>query len=96
MLTVPGLRMIGTAQRKGERDVCSFSMELDTGDVGSRAQPRRHRRSIRPPLRAAHPAPHLGSRATVRPSLAFYNTCEDIDTLVAALKRMQGGHAQRA
>ena len=32
------------------------------------------------------------SRATVRPSLALYNTCEDIDALVAAVHRIKTGH----
>jgi len=27
--------------------------------------------------------------SSVRPSLAFYNTCEDIDALVATLLRLQ-------
>jgi cysteine desulfurase/selenocysteine lyase len=27
----------------------------------------------------------------VRPSLAFYNTCADVDTLVAALLKLQAG-----
>jgi cysteine desulfurase/selenocysteine lyase len=26
--------------------------------------------------------------ATIRPSLAFYNTCEEIDALIAALHRL--------
>ena len=35
----------------------------------------------------------FGLEATVRPSLAFYNTCADIDALVAALLRLQAGRA---
>ncbi|MGC4075980.1 MAG: aminotransferase class V-fold PLP-dependent enzyme [Rubrivivax sp.] len=30
----------------------------------------------------------FGLEATVRPSLAFYNTCEEIDQLVAVLHRL--------
>jgi cysteine desulfurase/selenocysteine lyase len=30
----------------------------------------------------------FGLEATVRPSLAFYNTCEEIDCLVAVLRRL--------
>jgi cysteine desulfurase / selenocysteine lyase len=30
--------------------------------------------------------------STVRPSLAFYNTCEEIDALVAALWNLKLGH----
>ena len=32
----------------------------------------------------------FGLESTVRPSLAFYNICEDIDALVAALHRLKG------
>ena len=34
----------------------------------------------------------FGLETTVRPSLAFYNTCEEIDTLVATLHRLKTGH----
>jgi cysteine desulfurase/selenocysteine lyase len=30
----------------------------------------------------------FGVEATVRPSLAFYNTCEEVDLLVATLQRL--------
>jgi len=33
----------------------------------------------------------FGLETTVRPSLAPYNTCEDIDTLEATLHRLVGG-----
>lgn len=34
----------------------------------------------------------FGLESTVRPSLAVYNTCEDLDALTAALRRIQAGH----
>ena len=37
----------------------------------------------------------MGVESTVRPSLALYNTCEDIDALVAALLRLQAGRGHR-
>jgi cysteine desulfurase/selenocysteine lyase len=37
----------------------------------------------------------FGLEATVRASLALYNTCEDIDALVAALLRIQAGRVHR-
>jgi len=37
----------------------------------------------------------MGVESTVRPSLAFYNTCEEIDALVAALLRIQAGRGHR-
>jgi len=33
----------------------------------------------------------FGLESTVRATLALYNTCEDIDALVAALLRIQAG-----
>jgi cysteine desulfurase/selenocysteine lyase len=37
----------------------------------------------------------MGVEATVRPSLALYNTYEDVDALVAALLRIQAGRGHR-
>ena len=37
----------------------------------------------------------LGVESSVRPSLALYNTYEDIDALVAALLRLQAGRGHR-
>ncbi|HEY6766539.1 MAG TPA: aminotransferase class V-fold PLP-dependent enzyme, partial [Candidatus Sulfotelmatobacter sp.] len=37
----------------------------------------------------------MGVESSVRPSLAFYNTCEDIDALVAALLRFQADRGHR-
>ena len=33
----------------------------------------------------------FGLEATVRPSLAFYNTCEEVDALVAVVNRLAHG-----
>ncbi len=33
----------------------------------------------------------FGLETTVRPSLAFYNTCAEVDTLVTTLHRLVGG-----
>ena len=59
-----------------------------------RARPRGHRRALGPPLRAAS-LRRFGLEATVRPSLALYNTCEDIDALVDALRRLTAGRHPR-
>ena len=37
----------------------------------------------------------FGLEATVRPSLALYNTPEDVDALIAALQRIQTGRGKR-
>jgi cysteine desulfurase/selenocysteine lyase len=94
MLTVPGLKMIGTAKEKAS--VLSFVLAgHDTLDVGKALD--REGIAVRAGHHCAQPIlRRFGLEATVRPSLAFYNTCEDVDALVAALKRMQTGHAQRA
>jgi cysteine desulfurase/selenocysteine lyase len=34
-----------------------------------------------------------GLESTVRPSLAFYNTYEEVDRLVSTVKQIQGGQA---
>ena len=80
---VPGLRMIGTAPEKA--GVMSFVLDGAAPRTSAGARPGGHRGALRPPLRAADPAP-LRPRGTVRASLALYNTREDIDALVAALQ----------
>ena len=35
----------------------------------------------------------FGIEASVRPSLAFYNTCEEIDVLVATVWNLKNGRA---
>ena len=37
----------------------------------------------------------MGVESSVRPSLALYNTCEEIDALVAALLRIQSSRGHR-
>ncbi len=45
--------------------------------------------AVRAGHHCAEPILHrFGVKATVRPSLAFYNTCEEVDTLAAALHRL--------
>ncbi len=38
----------------------------------------------------------FGLESTVRPSLALYNTCEDIDALIAAVRRLQSSRGRRS
>ena len=38
----------------------------------------------------------FGVEATVRPSLAFYNTCEEIDRMLAVLRRLARGKGKLA
>jgi cysteine desulfurase / selenocysteine lyase len=94
LLTVPGLRLIGTAREKA--GVMSFVLDdVRTEDVGAALS--QEGIAVRSGHHCAQPIlRRMGVEATVRPSLAFYNTYEEIDTLVAALLRIQAGRGHRA
>jgi cysteine desulfurase / selenocysteine lyase len=93
LLTVPGLRLIGTAAEKAS--VMSFVLDdVRTEDVGVALN--QEGIAVRSGHHCAQPVlRRMGVEATVRPSLAFYNICEDIDALVAALLRIQAGRGHR-
>ena len=93
LLTVPGLRLIGTAREKA--GVMSFVLDdARTEDVGVALN--QEGIAVRSGHHCAQPIlRRMGVESTVRPSLAFYNTCEDIDALVAALLRLQAGRGHR-
>jgi cysteine desulfurase/selenocysteine lyase len=86
---VPGLTMIGTAAEKA--GVLSFVLDgIRTEDVGGALD--REGIAVRSGHHCAQPIlRRFGLESTVRASLAPYNTCEDIDALVAALLRLQSG-----
>jgi cysteine desulfurase/selenocysteine lyase len=92
MRLVPGLTFIGTAAEKAS--VLSFVLAgHDTLDVGKALD--REGIAVRAGHHCAQPIlRRFGLEATVRPSLAFYNTCADVDALVAALLRLQSGQAR--
>lgn len=83
---IPGLRLIGTAPEKA--GVLSFVIEGQrTEDVGSALN--REGIAVRSGHHCAQPIlRRFGVESSVRPSLAFYNTCADIDALIAALLRL--------
>jgi len=87
--TVPGLTLIGTAADKA--GVLSFVLDgFRTEEVGAALD--KEGIAVRSGHHCAQPIlRRFGLEATVRPSLALYNLCEDIDALVAALLRLQGG-----
>ncbi len=89
MRLVPGLTFIGTAAEKAS--VLSFILEgHNTLDVGKALD--REGIAVRAGHHCAQPIlRRFGLESTVRPSLAFYNTCADVDALVAALMKLQGG-----
>ncbi|HXV35754.1 MAG TPA: cysteine desulfurase [Myxococcota bacterium] len=80
---VPGLRLIGTAPEKAA--VLSFTIDgVHPHDVGSILD--HEGIAVRSGHHCAQPVmARFGVPATVRASLALYNTREDIDALVAAL-----------
>jgi cysteine desulfurase/selenocysteine lyase len=87
MMQVPGLRMIGTAADKAS--VLSFTLQGYTNDeVGKILN--EHGIAVRTGHHCAQPIlRRFGVESSVRPSLAFYNTCSDIDTLVNVLHRLK-------
>jgi cysteine desulfurase/selenocysteine lyase len=89
LLTVPGLHLIGTAREKAS--VLSFVLDgFRTEDVGKALN--QEGIAVRAGHHCAQPIlRRFGLETTVRPSLALYNTCEDVDALVAALLRIQAG-----
>jgi cysteine desulfurase / selenocysteine lyase len=93
LLTVPGLRLIGTAAEKA--GVLSFVLDdVRTEDVGTALN--EEGIAVRSGHHCAQPIlRRMGVEATVRPSLAFYNTCEDIDALLAALLKLQAARGHR-
>ena len=90
---VPGLTMIGIAEEKA--GVLSFVLDgVRTEVVGGLLD--QEGIAVRSGHHCAQPIlRRFGLESTVRASLAPYNTCEDIDALVAALLRIQSGRVGR-
>jgi cysteine desulfurase/selenocysteine lyase len=86
---IPGLRLIGTAQEKAS--VLSFVIDgYRTEDVGAALA--HEGIAVRAGHHCAQPiVRRFGLESTVRPSLAFYNTCEELDALGAALWKLKSG-----
>jgi cysteine desulfurase/selenocysteine lyase len=82
---IPGLRFIGTAQEKA--GVLSFVIDgCDPVDIGKALN--REGIAVRAGHHCAQPIlRRFGLEATVRPSLALYNTPADLDALAGALRR---------
>jgi cysteine desulfurase / selenocysteine lyase len=87
LLQVPGLRIIGTAKEKA--GVLSFVLAgFRTEEVGAALN--REGIAVRSGHHCAQPSlRRFGVETTVRPSLALYNSFEDIDALIAALFRLK-------
>ena len=93
LLAVPGLRLIGTAPDKA--GVLSFVLAgQKTEEVGGMLD--KEGIAVRSGHHCAQPIlRRFGLEATVRASLAPYNTREDLDALAAALHRIQAGSVSR-
>lgn len=86
MRAVPGLTMIGTPPQRAS--VLSFVLDgYDPAEVGSALD--RQGIAVRAGHHCAQPVlRRFGHESVVRPSLAMYNTCAEVDRLVAALQRL--------
>ena len=85
---IDGLTLIGTAKEK--TSVLSFVLKgHDTLDIGKALN--REGIAVRAGHHCAQPIlRRFGLEATVRPSLAFYNTLDEVDHLVTTIRHIQG------
>ncbi|MDB4986718.1 MAG: putative cysteine desulfurase, partial [Myxococcaceae bacterium] len=90
---IPGLRMIGTAAEKA--GVMSFVVEgLNTEQMGNALD--KYGVAVRSGHHCAQPIlRRFGVEHTIRASLAPYNTTEDLDILVDAVRRLANGRSRR-
>jgi cysteine desulfurase/selenocysteine lyase len=90
MVKIPGLHLIGTAKEK--TSVLSFVLDgFRTEDVGTALN--KNGIAVRSGHHCAQPIlRRFGHETTVRPSLAMYNTCEEIDRMIAVLWNLKSGH----
>jgi len=85
--SVSGLHLIGTAAEK--TSVLSFTLDgFESTEVGDALN--KEGIAVRSGHHCAQPIlRRFGVESTVRPSLAFYNTYQEIDVLVSTLKQLQ-------
>lgn len=87
LATIPGLRPIGTAANKAS--VLAFVIPGVSNESIARHLDKQGI-AVRAGHHCAMPAiRHFGLESSVRPSLAFYNTREEIDLLVGALRSLK-------
>ena len=86
---IPGLRLIGTAADKAS--VLSFDLAgFKSEEVGQALD--RDGIAVRSGHHCAQPAlRRFGLETSVRPSLALYNTPDDVDALIDSLRRLTNG-----
>ncbi|HEY3331911.1 MAG TPA: family 2A encapsulin nanocompartment cargo protein cysteine desulfurase [Capsulimonadaceae bacterium] len=88
---IPGLHLIGTTKEKAS--VLSFVLDgFRTEEVGTALN--QEGIAVRSGHHCAQPIlRRFGLESTVRPSLALYNTCEEVDKLIAAVWNIKQGRA---
>jgi len=85
---IKGVRLIGTAREKAS--VLSFVLDGHTTDEVGQAL-NKEGIAVRTGHHCAQPIlRRFGLEATVRPSLAFYNTCEEVDRFIGVVQRLAG------
>ncbi len=86
---IPGVRLIGTARDKAS--VQSFVLDGHTPEEVGKAL-NHEGIAVRSGHHCAQPIlRRFGLEATVRPSFAFYNTCEEIDHMLSVVKTLSHG-----
>jgi cysteine desulfurase/selenocysteine lyase len=85
---IQGVKLIGTAQDKAS--VLSFVLDgYSTDEVGKALN--EEGIAVRTGHHCAQPIlRRFGLETTVRPSLAFYNTCEEVDRFIRVVRRLSG------
>jgi cysteine desulfurase/selenocysteine lyase len=86
LATIPGVRLVGTAKEKAS--VMSFVLKgYSTEEVGKALN--EEGIAVRTGHHCAQPIlRRMGLETTVRPSLAFYNNFDEVDRLVAVVRRL--------
>ncbi|MFT4149038.1 MAG: family 2A encapsulin nanocompartment cargo protein cysteine desulfurase [Paracoccaceae bacterium] len=83
---IRGVRLVGTARDKAS--VLSFVLDGHTTEEVGKAL-NREGIAVRTGHHCAQPIlRRFGLETTVRPSLAFYNTCEEVDRFIAVIRRL--------
>jgi cysteine desulfurase/selenocysteine lyase len=92
LATIPGVRLVGTAADKAS--VMSFVLAgYSTDEVGKALN--EEGIAVRTGHHCAQPIlRRMGLETTVRPSLAFYNTFEEVDRLVAVVRHLSAARAR--
>jgi cysteine desulfurase/selenocysteine lyase len=94
LATIPGVKLVGTAADKAS--VMSFVLAgYSTDEVGKALN--EEGIAVRTGHHCAQPIlRRMGLETTVRPSLAFYNTFDEVDRLVAVVRRLSSARPNEA